>query len=335
MKYINTYNTQTEYSSDTTRLYPNVSYVKATQEVQWNRIDPTLMFATFTTTSADQRVRITYLQQLFSDIIIEGAPQPVMSGVLNYTFTTAGEHEVIFRLVNPSSNNQAFRECTTLTSINIPKSVTEIDADAFNGCSGLTSVVIPDSVTSIGNSAFRGCTNMTSVVIPNSVTEIYSAAFYGCGLTEVTIPASLTNWGYGLFNTCTSLRRVVIEDGQTTIGESAFNNCTSLTDIAIPETVTTISDTAIQGCTSLIDISIPASVTSIGKHVFYNDTALSVVRCSPITPPTLGDERVFQYGEYGQWQNINCTIYVPASSVNTYKAATNWTVYANQIDSLQ
>ena len=59
-------------------------------------------------------------------------------------------------------------------------SVSGIEEKAFSDCSKLTSVTIPNSVTSIGNSAFSGCSNLTSVTIPNSVTSIGSYAFSGC-----------------------------------------------------------------------------------------------------------------------------------------------------------
>ena len=48
----------------------------------------------------------------------------------------------------------AFNECTSLTSINIPDSVTSIGEGAFNECTSLTSINIPTSVTSIGSYAF-------------------------------------------------------------------------------------------------------------------------------------------------------------------------------------
>ena len=67
---------------------------------------------------------------------------------------------------------EAFRDCTSLTSITIPNSVTSIGSSAFRRCSGLTSIEIPNSVTSIGESAFYDCTGLTSVTIGNSVTSI-------------------------------------------------------------------------------------------------------------------------------------------------------------------
>ena len=65
--------------------------------------------------------------------------------------------------------------------------VTAIGEAAFFDCSGLTSVTIPNSVTLIRNSAFCYCTGLTSMTLPASVTDIHYEAFYGCtGLTSVT-----------------------------------------------------------------------------------------------------------------------------------------------------
>ena len=87
-----------------------------------------------------------------------------------------------------SIGNQAFYNCSGLTSITIPNSVTSIGNQAFYNCSGLTSITIPNSVTSIGNNAFSGCSGLTSINIPNSVTSIGSYAFRDCsGLTSVRV----------------------------------------------------------------------------------------------------------------------------------------------------
>jgi hypothetical protein len=73
--------------------------------------------------------------------------------------------------------HEAFRFCSSLTSVTIPNSVTSIGAYVFDGCSALTSVSIPNSVTSIRDGAFYGCESLTSVTIPNSVTSIGWMAF--------------------------------------------------------------------------------------------------------------------------------------------------------------
>ena len=78
---------------------------------------------------------------------------------------------------------EAFRGCSSLTSITIPESVTSIGDDAFFGCWGLTSITIPEGVTSIGDGAFNGCSEQTSI------TSIGGKAFMDCtGLNSITIP---------------------------------------------------------------------------------------------------------------------------------------------------
>ena len=66
-------------------------------------------------------------------------------------------------------------------SIEIPSSIVIKEVEykierigdyAFYDCSGLTSITIPNSVTSIGESAFIFCSSLTSITIPNSVTSI-------------------------------------------------------------------------------------------------------------------------------------------------------------------
>lgn len=60
------------------------------------------------------------------------------------------------------------------------RKVTSIGNDAFRECSGLTSVTIPSSVTSIGDYAFADCIGLTFITIPSSVTSIGKYAFANC-----------------------------------------------------------------------------------------------------------------------------------------------------------
>ena len=58
--------------------------------------------------------------------------------------------------------------------------VSRIESNAFSYCRSLTSINIPSSVTSIGWSAFSGCRSLTSINIPSSVTSIEDYAFANC-----------------------------------------------------------------------------------------------------------------------------------------------------------
>ena len=131
-----------------------------------------------------------------------------------------------------SIGDEAFKDCTGLTSIMIPNSVTSIGNYAFSGCTGLTSITIPNSVTSIGSSAFSGCTGLTNIIIPNSVTRIGSMAFEGCtGLTNITIPDSVTSIDSMAFDGCTGLTSITIPNSVTRIGNRAFNRCYKLVEV--------------------------------------------------------------------------------------------------------
>ena len=177
-----------------------------------------------------------------------------------------------------SIGDDAFNNCSGLTSVSIPNSVTSIGSSAFDGCSGLTSVSIPNSVTSIGSYAFYYCSGLTSVTIPNSVTSIGSGAFYYCsGLTSVTIPNSVTSIDWYAFDGCSGLTTVTIPNSVTSIGDFAFYGCSGLTSITIPNSVTSIGGDAFYGCSGLTTVTIPNSVTSIGDYAFYNCSKLTEI----------------------------------------------------------
>ncbi len=193
----------------------------------------------------------------------------------------------------------AFADCSGLTSIVIPNSVTSIGDDAFYKCSGLTSVVIGNSVTSIGDNAFRDCTGLTSVEIPNSVTSIGSYAFEGCtGLTSVVIPNSVTSIGLNAFNGCSGLTSVVIGNSVTSIGLNAFDGCSGLTSVVIGN-----------------------SVTSIGNYAFYSCESLASIYVLSIQPPTISTN------SFSNKNYINATLYVPQGSLATYQTSNGWSFF--------
>jgi len=129
--------------------------------------------------------------------------------------------DLIFNIGTIGIGSGAFSDCTDLTSVTIPNSVTSIGDSAFWRCTNLTSVTIGNSVTSIGNRAFSDCTGLVSVTIGNSVTSIGNRAFSDCtGLTSITIPNSVMSIGSGAFNGCTSLTSVTF-DGFSIIERSS------------------------------------------------------------------------------------------------------------------
>ena len=217
-----------------------------------------------------------------------------------------------------SIGNWAFRNCSSLTSITIPNSVTSIGNWAFSSCSALTSITIPNSVTNIGSCAFEDCSSLTSITIGNSVTSIGFSAFDGCSsLTSITLPNSITSIGYYAFDGCSSLTSITIPNSVTSIGMNAFSGCSSLTSITLPNSVTSIGESAFYSCTSLTSVTLPNSVTSIGSSAFYNCSSLTSITCLATTPPTC-----ISNSFHGVPRTI--PLYVPAESIEAYKAANTW-----------
>ena len=107
---------------------------------------------------------------------------------LYYTITSDNTVEVS----SSSSVSSAVVIPSSVTNNGTTYSVTSIGEEAFAECSGLTSVTIPNSVTSIGEWAFYRCNSLTSVTIPNSVTSIGKGAFSSrSGLTSIVSKANV------------------------------------------------------------------------------------------------------------------------------------------------
>ena len=165
--------------------------------------------------------------------------------------------------------NNALGWCKSLTSINIPNSVTNIGDWAFSGCSCLTSINIPNSVTCIEKGTFRCCESLVNINIPNSITSIGDYAFEECNnLKSITIPNSVTSIGESAFSGCSCLTSINIPNSVTCIEKGTFRCCGSLVNINIPNSITSIGDNAFEKCNNLKSITIPNSVTSIEEGAF-------------------------------------------------------------------
>lgn len=210
--------------------------------------------------------------------------------------------------------NAAFRD-SSVTSVTIPASVTEIGANAFAGCTNLTSVTyggdwsnltiqsgnpaVEDAAKDAANEPlfdFDFILNNTAVIVTNykyngaaadvtipsryqgkPVTTIGHAAFFNSAVTSVTIPDSVTSISDEAFINCPKLTNISIPNSVTDIGFSAFSSCTSLKSITLPSSLSFISGALFLGCSQLTTIHIPVSVTSIGNNAFADCPSLMTV----------------------------------------------------------
>lgn len=187
-----------------------------------------------------------------------------------------------------------------IKSVTIGEGVTNIYNSAFCYCSNLTSITIPESVTSIEEWAFHNCSSLTSITIPESVTSIGNYAFESCyGLLSVSISGAVSI-GYYAFSECENLTTISMSDGFVSIGHYAFRNCVKLSS----------------------SITLSKNLSVVAPAAFSNCYNLASITCEATTPPTCY-ERAFE--------NVKKTIpvYVPAVSVEAYKAAEGWNAFSN------
>jgi hypothetical protein len=230
--------------------------------------------------------------------------------------------------------NMAFFACTELKTLSLPTSIKTLEARAFQSCENLTLAEIPESLVDlIDQTTFLYCRKLqfkvdaqepTPLLIDGGLLRAYPGA-----VGAVSLPEGIKEIPAGCFQQDTGITAISLPASLETIGNGAFHSCTNLVSVSIPADaqLKTIFFQAFYGCTKLAAIDLPVSLASIGDFVFYGTTLLESVICRAPTPPTLGNY-VFDrtYGNYGDLK-----IYVPDTSLDTYKAAANWQNLSDRI----
>lgn len=144
-------------------------------------------------------------------------------------------------------------------------------------------------------------------------------------ISEVTAEdlKDVTSIREGAFNRCNSLTSITIPDSVTSIGINAFSYCSKLTSVIIGNGVKSIGSSAFLYCSGLTSVTIGNGVTSIGEAAFFNCSGLTSVTMLSTTPPTIASSTFPS--------NFSGTITVPAGTGDAYKAATNWSAFADKI----
>ncbi len=236
--------------------------------------------------------------------MIEGEP------VVKVDFSEV--YKELTQLVMPDSVKEFELSYTAkdyLQYVNIPNSVTEIDAEIFRNRSNLISVYITNGTTAINKEAFSGCkeikvTYKGETYVYEYIQDLYDAI--NCGedgmliedgtlkdvsqkFTEITIPDSVTNVNWGVLNSRTNLTSINVVEGNTVFSSadgllymkkedgSSLELCPKGRggDITLPDGVTEISTYAFSDCTDITSVTIPDSVNKIGN--FSGCTSLTSI----------------------------------------------------------
>lgn len=165
------------------------------------------------------------------------------------------------------SQSGAFSGATALESINLPDGLAfaEDIGSVFSDCSALTSIVLPESITKIPSGTFNGCTSLASVTAKGEISAIGNSAFQECkSLTQLALPGQLTSIGYSAFQDCENLSSVPDLSAVTSLGSYAFYNCKNLNCSVDLSSLSEIPDYAF--CYSLVTVEkFSSNLKSIGK----------------------------------------------------------------------
>lgn len=199
-------------------------------------------------------------------------------------------------------NKAAFSNISTLTSVTIPKTVTEIRAEAFNGCTALKTIKIGGIIEYCGKNTFSGTAiskpiytgknlvyypaNLTEYKINEGTEKVLEYAFSDCKeMSAIIIPASVKIIYAKTFANCDKLENIVVADGNQTFDSRDKCNAIILTsenkivkgckNSTIPNGIKTIGRISFAN-TSISKIDIPNTVTTIEDSAFYNNELTNI-----------------------------------------------------------
>ncbi|MBQ7466495.1 MAG: leucine-rich repeat domain-containing protein, partial [Clostridia bacterium] len=201
------------------------------------------------------------------------------------------------KLVNLTINSgdipdNAFKDCTYLTSVTFTNGVAEVGDNAFLGCSSLTNIVLPQSITQLGENAFRTTSDGTGPsislhyngTISDYLTNItfsdhwifanWTLYINNIAITNLEIPNDVTEIPDRAFYYNVGITSIVMSNSIASVGNYSFTRCTNLGSVAFGNNVASVGESAFIYCSSLTNLTIPGNVTTISDNAFRDCTSI-------------------------------------------------------------
>ncbi len=194
----------------------------------------------------------------------------------------------------------AFRDCTGVTTVYLDDSLTLIDDGAFCACDVLTDVYYSstrsdwDDITVNGHNEPLLSADIHTVAHQEQLTGDLSWSVDDAGLLRIWFDDDLMGDGedtaiptYSYANSVSTapwfanyagaITAIHVESGVTGIGSNAFAGLQQARTVEIADSVTSIGAAAFVDCSVLEDFTLPDSILSIGNGAFRNCTNLEQV----------------------------------------------------------
>lgn len=199
-----------------------------------------------------------------------------------------------------------------------------IDARDFKCMRNEMTVLADLDISNVSINAYNGIGGTSSATSTYSANQIPEYAFYLDNtmtgkntLKSISLPITCLSIGNYAFSNCIGLSDIIIPNNIFTIGHSAFAFCNGISTVTIGNNVMYIGMSAFYNCTKLTTLTIGSTVSSIGSSAFCICTNLNTIYSLNVVPPVLGSSC------FGYVNNVTA-VYVPSSSVATYKTAVGW-----------
>lgn len=246
-------------------------------------------------------------------------------------------------------DNQSFKDCWCLETLILPTGLITLGTYTFSACIRLLYVVFSKTLQTIGSGCFDICDDLKTAILPNSVTflgeyvfsnnnnlskirlstglvSISDYCFSDCtALESISVPESIVTLGQSCFLRCSHLSHLILSHNITTIKSSAFESCVNIRELRLPNGLLTLEANVLNGMNSIHKIIFGNSLTSIETNAFNNLGSCRIYDFTELEAvPTLAQ------GVFG-WLNPQTKILVPVTLEAQWKAATNWSEYADYI----
>ena len=225
---------------------------------------------------------------------------------------------------------------TKIKKVYIKSTVRSLGDQAFQQCSNLSSVIFEEGITWINYYAFNGCNALTSITFPASLKTLDSYSFYMCSkLSSVNFKKGIENLYYCSFGNCSELRSISIPSSIKYIDPKTFYSCSNLAHIYIDKPKNSIAG-APWGCSATVhwrEAYINFICDAEQYAIFINGTKI-LSNLYTFSPQDNGT--TITYTAYAvNYKPITKTIYIESSEKATYDEEIIFTEENNCIVTIQ
>lgn len=200
--------------------------------------------------------------------------------------------------------NRAFYYCSSLETVTLPNSITNLGTYCFAYCESIKNIVFPNNMRNVSQGCFYNCTALKKAIFSDSITEIKTQAFYYCyALEDITLPGACTILRNKCFGYCYNIKKikllsnlVCLESGvfyccksleeaklyptvyRCTFASEVFSSCTALKKVDLGQGFGALDSSDFSYCSLLRHISLPEGVTTIPNSCFESASSLTYIK---------------------------------------------------------